>query len=110
MMAYEKIDEIRVAQVLRDFIDDDVLPETDVGADQFWSGLAGLIDQFAPRIRDQLRFRDELQEKIDEYHRTTGTMPFNPAGYAKFLREIGYIVPEPPNFTIRTEHVLEIAR
>jgi malate synthase len=110
MMAYEKIDEIRVAKVLRDFIDDDVLPETDVGADQFWSGLAGLIDQFAPRIRDQLRFRDELQEKIDEYHRTTGTMPFNPAGYAKFLREIGYIVPEPPNFTLRTENVLEIAR
>jgi malate synthase len=110
MTGYEKIGEIRVAKVLRDFIDDKVLPGTDVGADQFWSGLAGLIDQFTPRIRDQLRFRDELQEKIDEYHRTTGTMPFNPAGYAKFLREIGYIVPEPPNFTLRTENVLEIAR
>ena len=88
-MAYEKIGEIRVAKVLRDFIGDEVLPGTDIGAGQFWSGLAGLIDQFAPRIRGQLRFRDELQGKIDEYHRTTGTMPFNPAGYAKFLREIG---------------------
>jgi malate synthase len=110
MMAYEKIGEIRVAKVLRDFIGDEVLPGTDIGAGQFWSGLAGLIDQFAPRIRGQLRFRDELQGKIDEYHRTTGTMPFNPAGYAKFLREIGYIVPEPPDFTLRTGNVLEIAR
>ena len=76
----------------------------------FGAELAGLIDAFAPRIREQLRFREELQEKIDEYHHITGTMPFNPAGYAKFLREIGYIVPEPPDFTIRTENVLEIAR
>ena len=70
MMAYEKIGEISVAKVLRDFIRDEVLPGTDIGADQFWTGLAGLIDAFAPRIREQLRFRDELQEKIDEYHRT----------------------------------------
>ncbi len=110
MMAYEKIGEISVATVLHDFIRDEVLPGTEIAAGQFWNGLAGLIDAFAPRIRDHLRFRKELQEKIDEYHHVTGTMPFNPAGYAKFLREIGYIVPEPPDFTIRTENVLEIAR
>ena len=110
MTAYDKIGEIRVANELRDFIGEEVLPGTDIDTGKFWSGLAALIDAFAPRIRVQLRFRAELQEKIDEYHRTTGTMPFNPAGYAKFLREIGYIVPEPPDFTLRTENVLEIAR
>jgi malate synthase len=109
-MDYEQIGEIQVVRALRDFIGAEVLPGTDIGEAQFWSGLAGLISEFAPRIRDQLRFRNELQDKIDEYHRATATMPFNPAGYAKFLREIGYIVPEPPNFTIRTENVLEIAR
>ena len=62
MMAYEKIGEISVAKILRDFIGDEVLPGTDIGAGQFWSGLAGLVGEFAPRIRDQLRFRDELQE------------------------------------------------
>ena len=78
-MDYEKIDEISVAKVLRDFIGDEVLPGTDIGAGQFWSGLAGLVREFAPRIRDQLRFRDELQEKIDEYHRATASKPFDPA-------------------------------
>ena len=80
MTAYEKLGEIRVAKVLRDFISNDVLPGTDIGADQFWTGLAGLIDAFAPRIREQLRFRDELQEKIDAYHRGTMSQPFDPGG------------------------------
>ena len=109
-MAYEKIGEISVAKVLRDFIGDEVLPGTDIGAGQFWSGLAGVVGEFAPRIRDQLRVRDELQEKIDEYHRATASRPFDPADYHDILREIGYLIPEPPNFTVRTENVLEIAR
>src|SRR5262245_12807428 len=107
---YETIGKIRVARALCDFIGTEALAGTGVGEAEFWNGLAGLIGAFAQRIRDQLRVRDELQEKIDEYHRITATMPFNPAAYAKFLREIGYIVPEPRNFAIRTENVLEIAR
>ena len=110
MMDYEKIGEISVAKILRDFIGDEVLPGTDIDAGQFWSGLAGLVGEFAPRIRGQLRCCDELQGKIDAYLRLTATRPFDPASYHDFLREIGYLVPEPPNLTVRTENVLEIAR
>ena len=109
-MDYEKTGEIRVAKILHDFIGSEVLPGTDIGAGQFWSGLAGLIGDFAPLIRGQLRVRDELQEKIDAYHRLTATRPFDPASYHDFLRDIGYIVPQPRDFTVRTENVLEIAR
>lgn len=109
-MNYEKIGEIQVASELRAFIANEVLPGSDVSEGEFWHGLANLIGTFAPRIKSQLKFREELESKIDAYHRSTATMPFNPAAYARFLREIGYIVPEPPNFTVRTENVLEIAR
>ncbi|HEY8031405.1 MAG TPA: malate synthase G [Methylocella sp.] len=109
-MDYEKTGEIRVAKILHDFIGSEVLPGTDIGAGQFWSGLAGLIGDFAPLVRGQLRVRDELQEKIDAYHRLTATRPFDPASYHDFLRDIGYIVPQPRDFTVRTENVLEIAR
>jgi malate synthase len=109
-MNYEKIGEIQVASDLRAFIANEVFPGLDISEAEFWHGLAGLIGTFAPRIKSQLRFREELEAKIDAYHRSTATMPFNPAAYARFLREIGYIVPEPPNFTVRTENVLEIAR
>ncbi|MCL2453067.1 MAG: malate synthase G, partial [Alphaproteobacteria bacterium] len=110
MTAYEQVGGLRVESVLTDFIRNEALPGTGIEAASFWSGLAGLITQFAPRIRAQLLSRDELQEKIDDYHRRTGTMPFNPADYARFLREIGYIVTEPADFTIHTENVLEVAR
>jgi malate synthase len=110
MMDYEKTGEIRVAKILHDFIGSEVLPGTDIGAGQFWSGLAGLIGDFAPLVRGQLRVRDELQEKIDAYHRLTATRPFDPASYHDFLRDIGYIVPQPRDFTVHTENVLEIAR
>jgi malate synthase len=109
-MDYERIGEISVAKVLRDFVHDEVLPGTEIESGRFWTGLGGLIDEFAPRIRDQLRFRDELQNKINDYHRKTGRQPLNPADYESFLREIGYIVPVPPDFTLRTENVLEVAR
>ncbi|HTV32533.1 MAG TPA: malate synthase G [Methylocella sp.] len=110
MTAYEHIGSLKVEKALADFIQDEALPGTGIEAASFWTGLAGLIGQFAPRIRAQLLFRDELQAKIDDYHRRTATMPFNPADYAKFLAEIGYIVPAPADFTVRTENVLEVAR
>ncbi|MGH6840650.1 MAG: malate synthase G, partial [Methylocella sp.] len=110
MMDYEKIGEISVAKILRDFIGDEVLPGTDIGAREFWGGLAGLISAFAPSIRSQLRVRDELQARIDDYHRATATKPFDPADYERFLRKLGYIVRQPPDLTVRTENVLEIAR
>jgi malate synthase len=109
-MDYEKIGVIQVASDLRAFIAKEALPGLDIGEDEFWDGLASLINTFAPRIKSQLRLREELEAKINAYHRSTATMPFNPAAYARFLREIGYIVPEPANFTVRTENVLEIAR
>jgi malate synthase len=109
-MDYVKTGEISAAKVLCDFINGEALPGTGVDPAQFWSGLAGLIDEFAPRIRQQLRFRDELQARIDEYHRANATRPFDPADYERFLRKIGYVVKKPPDFTVRTNNVLEIAR
>ncbi|WP_036260585.1 malate synthase G, partial [Methylocapsa aurea] len=109
-MAYAQIGKISIADVLHDFIRDEVLPGTGVDAEHFWSGVADLIADFAPRIRAQLQIRDELQEKIDQYHRARASQPFDPAEYESFLRDIGYLEPEPADFAIRTENVLEIAR
>ena len=55
-----------------------------------------------PRNRDLLAFRDKLQGQIDEWHHAHGPVASDPAGYEAFLREIGYLVPEPVDFTIET--------
>ncbi|WP_026607233.1 malate synthase G [Methylocapsa acidiphila] len=109
-MAYVQIDKISVAAVLHDFIRDEVLPGTGVEADRFWTGVSALISEFGPRIRAQLRFRDELQQKIDDYHRAHAREPHDAAGYQAFLHEIGYLERAPGDFAIRTENVLEVAR
>ena len=109
-MAYAQIGKISVATLLKDFIENEALPGTGVAPEQFWTGLAGLIEDFKPRIEAHLRFRDELQGKIDAWHKVHATRSFDMAAYEAFLREIGYLVPEPADFTIRTENTMEVAR
>ncbi|MBF9197037.1 malate synthase G [Microvirga terrestris] len=102
---------LQVAPVLHDFIEREALPYTGVSADAFWKGLAGLVKEFAPRDRELLAIRDKLQGQIDEYHRARKGQPFDQAAYEQFLRDIGYVLPEPEDFAVRTQNVDdEIAR
>jgi malate synthase len=109
-MAYAQIGKISVATVLREFVENEVLPGAGVAPEAFWTGLAGLVADFAPRIRDQLRLRDVLQARIDAWHLVHRGKPFDKAAYEAFLREIGYLAAEPEDFVIRTENTLEVAR
>jgi malate synthase len=104
-MAYRESAGLRIDEDLHDFVNLEALSGTGIGASQFWTGLARIIAEFSPRIRAQLRFRDELQEKIDAYHRARGSLPFDAAAYESFLRDIGYIVPAPADFTISTANI-----
>ncbi|WP_168706233.1 malate synthase G [Gordonia paraffinivorans] len=101
---------LQVASVLYDFINNEALPGTGVEADAFWSGAASVIADLAPRNRELLRVRDELQAKIDAWHRdhkgadlTPGTADFD--AYKSFLTEIGYLAEVPADFQITTDNV-----
>ena len=102
---------LQIAPILHDFIQQEALSGTGVSADAFWKGLAGLIGEFAPRNRALLDVRDDLQNKIDAYHGANAGKAFDGAEYEKFLRDIGYIRPEPEDFAVATQNVDdEIAR
>src|SRR5918998_4762903 len=102
---------LQVAPVLHDFIEGEALDGTGISADAFWSGLAGLVRDFATRDRELLAIRDKIQTQIDDYHRARGGRPLDPADYERFLRDIGYVLAEPEDFTVRTQNVDdEIAR
>jgi malate synthase len=93
---------LRVDQILVDFIEREALPASGVEADTFWSKFAGLVREMMPRNRAFLDIRQQLQSQIDAWHRERGPVASDPAGYQAFLREIGYLVPEPADFTIET--------
>ncbi len=102
---------LQVAPVLHDFIEREALNGTGVSAEAFWKGLAGLVRDFAPRDRELLAIRDRLQAQIDEYHRARAGRPIDQAEYERFLRDIGYLLPEPEDFSVTTQNVdEEIAR
>jgi malate synthase len=96
---------LAVEATLHRLIEEEVLPGTGVGADAFWSGLASLVRDLAPRNRELLRVREEMQDRIDAWHLERRGRPHDAAAYRAFLEEIGYLVPEGPDFTVETEHL-----
>jgi malate synthase len=96
---------LRVAQVLYDFINNEALPGTDIDPDSFWAGVDKVVTDLSPQNQDLLARRDDLQAQIDKYHRQHVIEPIDPDGYKQFLTEIGYLQPEPDDFTITTAGV-----
>src|ERR1700761_4306718 len=96
---------LRVAQVLYDFINNEALPGTGLDPDSFWAGVDKVVTDLSPQNQDLLARRDDLQEQIDKYHRQHVIEPLDADGYKQFLTEIGYLQPEPDDFTIRTAGV-----
>jgi malate synthase len=98
---------LKVAQILHDFIVNEVLPETNIDAAAFWQGLDRIVHRFAPVNRALLQRRDVLQAKIDDWNRARRGRPFNVAAHKAFLEETGYLVPEGPAFKVDTANVDE---
>ena len=95
---------LQVEPVLYDFINNEALPGSGVDQEAFWSGAAEVINDLAPRNRELLAIRDDLQAKIDQWHRDhPGAIDF--AAYKAFLIEIGYLVDVPEDFQISTTGV-----
>ncbi len=95
---------MQIEKVLFDFVEKEALPETGLVSDAVWQSFANLLAEFAARNRALLQQRDELQAKIDAWHRGNNT-PSASTDYIAFLRDIGYIVPEGPDFQIATQNV-----
>lgn len=101
MPEYVKVGNIQVAKVLYDFVNSEALPETGLDQDKFWSDLEKLIADLAPKNKALLEKREELQKKIDEWHKENKQIDF--PKYKAFLEDIGYLEPEVEDFKITTE-------
>ncbi len=98
---------LQIASVLYEFVVQEALPGTGLAADAFWAGLAGLIKEFSATNAALMARRDELQSRIDAWHAARKGKALDHSEYQEFLREIGYLLPEPPAFSVETANVDE---
>jgi malate synthase len=96
---------LRVAKVLHDFVTNEALPGTGLDPESFWAGVDKVVTDLAPKNQELLARRNDLQAQIDKWHRQRVIGAFEPAEYQAFLTEIGYLQPEPADFTITTSGV-----
>ncbi|MGD9606648.1 MAG: malate synthase G [Leucobacter sp.] len=103
MTAYVSRADLRVALPIADFAET-TAAEHGLDLDAFWRGVSGIVHDLAPRNAALLAERDRLQAAIDEWHTAHPGRP-DPAAYRAFLEEIGYLRPEPGEFTVTTANV-----
>lgn len=103
MQNYIQRGRMQVAAILDTFINEQALPGSGVDQDSFWQGFESVLAEFAGQNKALLATRDKLQAQIDEYHQA-GNSPTG-AQYKLFLQEIGYLQPEPEDFSIETANV-----
>ncbi|WNW12209.1 malate synthase G [Pseudomonas sp. DTU_2021_1001937_2_SI_NGA_ILE_001] len=111
MTEYVQVGDLQVAKILFDFVQNEAVPGTGVDAAAFWTGADALIHELAPKNRALLAKRDELQARIDTWHREHAGQPLDGAAYKRFLQDIGYLLPDPGSVDVSTTGVdEEIAR
>jgi len=91
--------------VLQNFIEQELLPLLDIEPAVFWRGVERVIDEFSPENRELLQIRDDMQEKIDQWHRDIPAGQWNADAYRAFLHEIGYLQRTGEPFRIDTQNV-----
>ncbi|HEV8078623.1 MAG TPA: malate synthase G, partial [Marinobacter sp.] len=105
MTSRVQLDSLQVAGSLYDFINKEAIPGTGLDADTFWADFAKIVNDLAPRNRELLAKRDALQEKLDIWNYNHQHQTPDMHVRKDFLKEIGYLVEEPANFTISTANV-----
>ena len=96
---------LQVDETLHALLVNDIAPGTGVDPDTFWQGVADIWATLGPENQRLLAERESLQKQIDQWHRDRKGEAFDAAAYEAFLREIGYLHPEPEPFSISTENV-----
>ena len=96
---------LSIAGVLFRFVNNELLPDTDIDPKKFWEGLDKYAHELAPKNAKLLEFRESLQKKIDVWHRDRKGEKINVKDYSNFLKKIGYLKKKKKKFKIETKNV-----
>ena len=104
---YEGINNLKVSSLLLNFVNNDLLKDTNIEPKKFWSGFDETVHELAPKNKELIKKREDLQKKIDDWHIKSRSKEIDINEYKSFLKKIGYLKDEGPDFKIETNHVDE---
>ena len=102
---FVKINNLSVDKILLDFVNNELLRDTEISSEKFWEGFDKAIHELAPKNKELLEIRETLQKEIDLWHKKNKSENFDQKKYRNFLKEINYLKEEGPDFTISTENL-----
>ena len=104
---YKNVENLKVSEELLNFVDKELLKDTAVSPEKFWSGFSKVVHDLAPKNKELIKIREEIQQKINEWHKSRKGNEINLEKYKDFLKSIGYLKEVGPDFKIETKNVDE---
>ena len=102
---YIKINNLKVSKIIYDFVNNELLTGTEISSKNFWNGFDKAVHELAPKNTKLIKFREILKKKINDWHIENKGKEIDINKYKKFLKDIGYLVDEGPDFQIETNKI-----
>ncbi len=104
---YQNVNNLKISKELLNFVDTELLKDLNISSEKFWHGFDKTVHELAPKNKELIKFREDLQKKIDDWHIKNQGSDINIEEYKKFLKQIGYLKEEGSDFEIQTTKVDE---
>ncbi|MDC2985098.1 malate synthase G [Candidatus Pelagibacter sp.] len=102
---YQNVNNLKISEELLSFVNKELLKDLDISSEKFWEGFDNAVHYLAPQNKKLIQIRKNLQKKIDDWHINNRGNEIEIEQYKKFLKEIGYLKEEGPDFKIETSNV-----
>ena len=102
---YQNVNNLKISEELLSFVNKELLKDLDISSEKFWEGFDNAVHDLAPQNKELIQIRENLQKKIDDWHINNKGNEIEIEQYKKFLKEIGYLKEEGPDFKIETSNV-----
>ena len=102
---YKSVNNLKVSEDLLSFVNNELLKDTGITSEKFWSGFDKAVHDLAPKNKELLKIRENLQNKINEWHKKNKGIEIEIEEYKNFLKEIDYLKDEGEDFNIETTNV-----
>ena len=102
---YQNVNNLKISEELLSFVNKELLKDLDISPEKFWEGFDNAVHDLAPQNKELIQIRENLQKKIDDWHINNKGNEIEIEQYKKFLKEIGYLKEEGPDFKIETSNI-----